>query len=84
MKNTVEIVHLKWHVWYKTQSYPPHGKKTNPHFRVFYNSEEAIDFFNKEPSAFKIEASCDIRNPGYMYGNGDAKTIFEKDKKLKP
>lgn len=26
MKNKEQIVHLKWHVWYKTQDYPPHGK----------------------------------------------------------
>lgn len=82
MKNKVEIVHLIWHVWYKTQNYG-RGEKVNPHFRVFYNTEDAIEFFNNESSAYKIEASCDVRNPKFMKGDGDSKLIFDRNDYLK-
>lgn len=77
MKNKTELVFIQIDVWFKTQNFGE-GKKVNPHANRFYSVDEAIEFFNGESSAYKIEAGIVIRNPLYMYGDGHMVTIFEK------
>lgn len=77
MKNKTELVFIQIDVWFKTQNFDE-GKKVNPHKRRFYSIDEAIDFFNTESSAYMIDAGIVIRNPLYMYGDGNMVRIFEK------